>query len=103
AVESRRSAHVRFRRYDFLHGQVRSDPRAAAACPAGGIVKNYLQAEPPGFRDGVPEQFPPLRTPKTDRARRNILNYIQKNRATDADAVHGFQIGSDPLASNIAI
>src|SRR5712691_13289563 len=92
-----------FAPHEFLHCQIRRDPRPATARPAGGVVHAHFQAKPLGLHHGVLEHFTPLLAAETDRTGRDVLGDIHEQWASDSHSFHGFEIGGDSFTGDISI
>ena len=98
-----RAGHVGFRPGQLLHGLLRGDPRSAAAIPAGVIVHVDLQSHAAGFGVDVAEQVAPGLFHEIHRPHRRPLVHLHNESAADAGAPHGFKIGGDAIARDVAI
>ena len=101
--EMRRPREPALRPDDLLHRLLRGDPRPAAAVPAGVVVHVDLEPEPPRLGDGVLEEPPPLVPHERGRADGRALVDLHDQDAADADALHGLEVGRDPLAGDVAV
>ena len=88
---------------EFLHGQVGRDPRPAAATPARVVVHVDLEPEPIRLAADVFETLAPRRQAKARRPLRRALVHFHDEHAADADALHGFQVGGDAVAGDVAV
>ena len=88
---------------DLLHRLFRSDPGPAAPVPAGVVVHVDLEPEPSRLGDGELEQPPPLVPHERSLANRRALVDLHDQDAADADALHGLEVGRDPLAGDVAV
>ena len=88
---------------EVLHGLLRLDPRSAAAGPAGPGVEGDLQAEPFRLGDNVFEKLPPFGAHEFHRPLRNADIYFHDHHATDAGALHRFEVGREAFAAQVAV
>ena len=103
ARELRRARDPRLAPDDLLHRLFRGDPRPAAPVPAGVVVHVDLEPEPPGLGDGMLEEPPPLVPHERRRTDRRALVDLHDQDAADPDALHGLEVGRDPLAGDVAV